>query len=182
MNAFATCWIGLTMLLFPGPKQERVTIENLVTAQPVPEGYDVTPNELKEGDELLGRQLLITKEGAVSKVSVTAETRDLPEKDYKLAALKGYVNGTTKTLSEAGLKLVKKQIPDVEKLNVNKRTKCSFVYERPDGSEIYVQMQIFFTNHGHSVLVIADNKDDYKSLTKWADTIEPIKEAASKKK
>lgn len=102
-------------------------------------------------------------------------------KAHKIAALKGYINGTNQTLIDAGLKLVKKQIPDIEKLDVDKRTKCSFVYQRPDESEIYVQIQIFFTSHGHNVLVIADNQDDYNSLAKWADTIEPVKKAAKKK-
>ncbi|HXT57889.1 MAG TPA: hypothetical protein VN699_04610, partial [Pirellulales bacterium] len=136
MNVLTTCLIACSMLLFPGPKPERVTIEELVTAEPVPEGYDLTASELKNGDELLGHQILVTKEGAVSKASVTIETRDLLDKPHKIAALKGYVNGTTKTLANAGLKLVKKHIPDIEKVNVDNRTRCNFIYQRPDGSEI----------------------------------------------
>jgi hypothetical protein len=180
MNVLTTCLIACSTLLFAGPGQERVTIEDLVTAQPVPEGYEVAAKELKNGDMLLGNQLLVSKEGAVSKVSVTIESRDLAEKGQRVAALKGYVNGTNKMLVNAGLMLVKKQIPDFEKLNVDNRTKCSFVYQRPDGSEIYVQMQIFFSNRGHNVLVIADSKDDYNSLAEWAETIEPVKNAAKK--
>jgi len=182
MNVLTTCLIACSMLLFPGPKPERVTIEELVTAEPVPEGYDLTASELKNGDELLGHQILVTKEGAVSKASVTIETRDLLDKPHKIAALKGYVNGTTKTLANAGLKLVKKHIPDIEKVNVDNRTRCNFIYQRPDGSEIYVHIQVFFTNHGHNVLVITDNKDDFKALGKWADSIEPLKQASKKAK
>ena len=175
MNVLTTCLIACSTVLFPGPDQERVTIAGLVTAEPVPEGYDVTSNDIKNGDEVLGHQLLITKDGAVSKVSVTVETRDLTDRPHKIAALKGYINGTNKTLSDAGLKLVKKHIPDMEKVNVDKRTRCNFIYQRPDGSEIYVHIQVCFTNHGHNVLVIADNQDDFKSLGKWAESIEPVK-------
>jgi hypothetical protein len=177
MNLFTTCLIACSTVLFPGPKQERVTIEELLTAAPVPEGYAVTLKELKNGDDLLGHQLLFTKEEQVSKVMATIEDRKLPDKGHKIAALKGYINGTARMFSDAGLKLVKKEIPDVEKLNVNKRTKCSLVYQTAEGGEIYVQMQIFFTDHGYSLTVIADNKDDYDALAEWASTIEPLKDA-----
>lgn len=163
-----------------GPKRGRVTIENLVSAQPVPDGYDMTANELKDGDTLLGHQLVFTKEGAVSKVMVTIEQRKLPDNDHKMTALKGYVNGTAKSFADAGLKLVKKELPDMEKVNVNKRTKCSLVYQTAEGGEIFVQMQILFTNVGYNIVVIGDNAKDYQALAKWAQSIEPIKKTPKK--
>ena len=101
-------------------KAKPVTIENLVTAHPVPEGYAVSLNELKDGEKLLGHQLVFSTDGAVSKVLVTVEDRKLPDKAHKITALKGYINGTAKSLAAAGLKLVKKDIPDIEKVNVDK--------------------------------------------------------------
>jgi hypothetical protein len=38
---------------------------------------------------LLGRQLIVTKEGVVSKVMVSVEERKLPDKAHKLTAEKG---------------------------------------------------------------------------------------------
>jgi hypothetical protein len=146
----------------------------------VPEGYAASLNELKDGETLLGRRLVITKEGAVSKVMVSVEERKLPDKDHKVTALKGYINGTAKSLAQAGLKLVKKDIPDIGKVNVNKRTKCSLTYKTAEGGDIFVQMQILFTEVGYSIMVIADNEDDYKALTKWAETIEPMKKDSKK--
>lgn len=182
MNALMTSLIAFSTVLFPGPKQQRVTIEELLTAAPVPDGYDVTLKELKNGDKLLGHQLLFTKEGQVSKVMTTIEDRKLPDKAYKIAALKGYINGTAGMFADAGLKLVKKQIPDVEKLNVDKRTRCSLVYNTAEGADIYVQMQIFFTDHGYSITVLADNEEDYKALSKWAETIEAAKKTPKQAK
>lgn len=161
-------------------KAKSVTIENLVTAQPLPEGYAVTLNELKNGETLLGHQLVFTKEGVVSKVMVTVEERKLPNKDHKITTLKAYVNGTAKSFAAAGLKLVKKDLPDIEKVNVNKRTKCSLIYKTAEGGDIFTQMQILFTDVGYNIVVIADNEGDFKALTKWAETIEPVKKESRK--
>jgi hypothetical protein len=161
-------------------KAKPVTIENLVTAQPVPEGYSPSLNELKDGETLLGHRLVFSKEGAVSKVMVSVEKRKLPDKDHKVTALKGYINGTAKSLAAAGLKLVKKDIPDIEKVNVNKRTRCSLTYKTAEGGDIFVQMQILFTDVGYNIMVVADNEDDYKALTKWAETIQPMKKDSKK--
>jgi hypothetical protein len=163
-----------------GQKAKPVTIENLVTAQPVPEGYAVTRAELKNGETLLGHQLLITKEGVVSKVMVTVEERKLPDKAHKITALKGYINGTAKSFAEAGLQLIKKGIPDIEKVDVNQRTQCTLTYKTAEGSNIFIQMQILFTDIGYNIVVIADNEDDFKALTKWAETIEPAKKETRK--
>jgi hypothetical protein len=161
---------------------EPVTIEKLVTAQPVPEGYTTSRNELKDGEKLLGRRLVFSKEGAVSKVMVSVENRKLPDKDHKVTALKGYINGTAKSLAAAGLELVKKDIPDIAKVNVDKRTKCSLAYKNAEGGDFFVQMQILFTDVGYNIMVVADNEEDYKALAKWAETIEPIKEEKDSKK
>ena len=161
-------------------KAKPVTIENLVTAQPMPEGYAVSRNELKDGEKLLGYQLVFTKEGVVSKVTVTIEERKLSDKGHKIAALKGYINGTAKSFAAAGLKLVKKDIPDIEKLNVNNRTKCSLAYKTAEGGDIWIQMQILFTDIGYNIMVVADIEGDYKALTKWAETIQPAKKQSRK--
>ena len=158
-----------------GQKAKPVTIENLVTAQPVPEGYAASLNELKDGETLLGHQLVFSKEGAVSKVMVTVEERKLPDKAHKITALKGYINGTAKSFAAAGLKLVKKDLPDIEKVNVNERTKCSLTYKTAEGGDIFLQIQILFTDVGYNIMVVADNEGDYNVLTKWAETIEPVK-------
>jgi hypothetical protein len=70
----------------------------------------------------------------------------------------------------------------MEKVNVNKRTKCSLVYQMAEGGEIFVQMQILFTDVGYNIVVIGDNVKDYQALTKWAQTIEPIKKTTKKVK
>lgn len=158
----------------PPKKADRVAVEGLITADPLPEGYAATKTELKEDDKLGAYLLVFSKEGAVSKVAVTIETRTLTNRAEKIAALKGYVNGTTQTLTNAGMKLVKKKIPNLDKVNVDKRTTCEFVYETAEGAPIDVQIQVFFTDNGHDVLVIADNKDDYKALTKWAKSIRGV--------
>jgi hypothetical protein len=178
--AFAIVALFLLVGRAEAQKAKPVTIENLVTAQPLPEGYAVSLNELKDGEKSLGHQLVFSTEGAVSKVMVTVEDRKLPDKAHKITALKGYINGTAKSLAAAGLKLVKKDIPDIEKVNVNKRTKCSLTYKTAEGGDIFIQMQILFTDVGYNIMVVADNEGDYKALSKWAETMQPVTKESKK--
>lgn len=153
----------------------RIEIEGLITADKLPAEYGYTLSETKgEDDALLGRRLVFTKEDAVSKVSVSIENRKLPDRNYKKTALKGYVNGRVHMFQDAGLKLVKKKLPDIDKVNVAKRTTCDLVFENADRAEIDVQIQVFFTDVGHLIVVVADNKDDYKALAKWAKSIQAV--------
>ena len=68
----------------------------------------------------------------------------------------------------------------MEKLNVNNRTKCSLTYKTAEGGDIWIQMQILFTDIGYNIMVVADNEGDYKTLMKWAETIQPVKKESRK--
>lgn len=174
-------WADETVKKPEKKKAGRVEIEGLLTAEPLPAGYDCTPSELKDDNgALLGHQLVFTKEGVVSKVMVKIENRKLPDRAHKKTTLKAYVNGTVHMFNDAGLKLVKKKLPDIEKVNVANRTTCDLVYQTAEGAEIDVQIQVFFTDVGYLVTVIADSQNDYKTLTKWAKTIQPAKGADKK--
>jgi hypothetical protein len=65
-------------------------------------------------------------------------------------------------------------------VNVNKRTKCSLTYKTAEGADIFVQMQILFTDVGYNIMVVAADEDDCKALTKWAETIQPMKKDPNK--
>ncbi|MGH7135276.1 MAG: hypothetical protein ACREHD_06010 [Pirellulales bacterium] len=77
MNFATTVLAFASLVLLAGAKpktaDERVTLENLVTAKPLPEGYASSASEMKEGDKLEGNMIIIQKEGSTSKVVITIE-------------------------------------------------------------------------------------------------------------
>jgi hypothetical protein len=75
--------------------------------------------EIKEDGKPAGYKLVFTKEGALAKVTTTIEKQKRTSKALKIAALESYVDGTLNNLAGAGLKLVKKDLPDIKKVNVN---------------------------------------------------------------
>jgi len=159
-----------------GPKSKaepkRITIEDLVTAAPLPEDYAISRKDIKDGDKLLGHKLFLTNGDAVSKAIVTVETKKITKREEKVAATKGYINGLARTFQDAGLKLVDKTIPEIDKNEFSKRVTVDLVYEKPDdGSKLYLQIQVFFTDLGYNVAVISDTKEDHDVLTKWASSV-----------
>ena len=154
-----------------GPPR-RMTIENLITAAPLPSDYSVSRENFLHGDKVVGHKLLVTKDGSVSKVIVQIENRRLATRDEKAAAAKDYVLGVMQSLHQAGLKAVEKNLPRIEKSEFKTRQVADFIYERrDDGSRLFVQMQFFFTDRGYTVLVVSDNEQDHTLLTRWARSV-----------
>jgi hypothetical protein len=152
----------------------RITIENLISAAPLPAQYSVSRENFLNGDKVVGHKLLVTRDGVVSKVIAQIENRKLATDDDKRAAAKDYVLGIMQSFHRAGLRTVEKKLPEIAKSDFKKREFADFIYERPeDGSRLFVQMQLFFTDRGYTVLVISDNAEDHTLLTRWARSVLP---------
>jgi len=155
-------------------RPSRITIEHLITAAPLPADYEVSREVFLNGEKIVGDKLMLTREGAVSKVIVQIENRKLATRDEKAAAAKDYVLGVMQSFHEAGLKAVEKKLPELEKNDFKQRSLADFIYKRPEnGRRLYVQMQVFFTNRGYIVLVVSDNEQDHALLTHWARSVLP---------
>jgi hypothetical protein len=151
---------------------KRITIDNLVTAAPLPDEYEVARHDIREGDKLLGHKLTLTRAESVSKVIVSVERRKVVRRQEKVAAASAYVSGIVQSFRAAGLRPVAKEIPEIGGNDFKKRVTANLVYENPaDGSRLLVQIQIFFTDLGHTVLVVSDNEEDHDLLTGWARTV-----------
>jgi hypothetical protein len=151
---------------------KRITIEDLVTAAPLPANYAISRKDIKDGEKLHGHKLFLTNGDQVSKAIVTVETRKITKREEKVAATKGYVNGLARTFQDAGLKLVEKKIPEIDKNDFSKPLTVDLVYEKTDdGSKLYLQILVFFTDRGYNVAVISDSKEDHDVLTKWARSV-----------
>jgi putative ribosome biogenesis GTPase RsgA len=156
------------------PRPRRITIENLITAAALPADYQISREVFLNGEKIVGDKLMLTRDEAVSKVIVQIENRKLATRHERAAAAKDYVLGVMQSFHEAGLKAVEKQLPELEKNDFKKRTLADFIYKRPaDGSRLFVQLQVFFTDRGYTVLVISDNEQDHAHLTHWARSVLP---------
>lgn len=153
-------------------EEKRVDIEGLVTAAPLPKDYEIKRQDIENAGKVLGYKLLLTNDDTVSKAIVSIENRKVSSREEKVAATKGYINGPARTFAEAGLKLVDKKIPDLDKADFDEPVVVDLVYEKEDGDQLLVQIRAFFTDVGHSVLVVADSKDNYNLLARWAKSVE----------
>ena len=155
-----------------GSTAKRITIEGLITAAPLPDGYEFGRRDVKQGDKLLGHKLTLTKEGAVSKVIVSVDRRKIATRADMVRAADTYIYGIVQSFRAAGLKPVAREIPEIDEHDFKKRLIVKLVYNDPaDGSRLLVQIQIFFADHGHTVLVVSDDEEEHAMLTKWAGSV-----------
>lgn len=153
---------------------ERAAAETLLSMPEPPLGYAVSKHPLVADNKLLGFQVLVIKEGAVSKVVIKVETsRDLSGRGHRVAACKGYFNGFASELNKAGFKMTAHKVPDVEKSNFKTPVVFDLTFTNDEGANILVNKRMFFTTKGYDVSVIAGDENDLKLLTHWAAQIQP---------
>ena len=167
------CILAIFLSVLTLTAEERQTYEKLITAAALPDGYKMIRKDVKNNAKVLATKLTLYKEGVVSKVIVTVERHKLPTDGHRLAALKGYVNGNAKALAASGLRIVSKDIPDLSNLDYSKRTIVSMMFEDAEKKSYYVEIQTFFSDVGHNILVIATSKKELKMLSAWSASVKP---------
>jgi hypothetical protein len=150
-----------------------ITLHEQLVAVKLPKGFQSTTQDIKAGDKIIGNMIVISQPDQVSRVIVRIELRDLTAVPARRAAVKGYVNGFAASLSDAGYKVVEKHIPDVAKESFDKPISVGAVFADSEGKKLWTHQEIFFTDKGFVVQVIAEDPDTLKSLMKWAKTVKP---------
>ena len=151
----------------------RASTETLLSMPEPPLGYAVTKHPLAAGEQLVGFQVQLMKEDAVSKVLIKVETRDLSDRGFRVAACKGYVNGFASGLRGAGYNITAHKLPDIENADFKTPVVVDLTFANDEGATILVNKRMFFTTKGYDVTVIATDENDLKMLTDWATQVQP---------
>jgi hypothetical protein len=165
--------ISLSLVLVGAAAAQEVSLPlpDLVVGEKLPKGYSAKAQDLKSGDKILGKLIVVTKPNQVSKVLVRVELRDLSGLAIRRAATKAYVNGFASSLGDAGYSVIEMSIPDIAKENFEKPVSVGLVFANKDGKKLWTHQEIFFTDKGFAVQVIADDANTFAALKKWANTI-----------
>ncbi len=154
--------------------------ETLLSMPEPPLGYSVTKHAIIAGEELLGFQVLVTKEGAVSKVLVKIELRDLSDRRFRVTACKGYVNGLASSLKEAGFNVAASKLPDIQESDFKAPVVVDLTFANGEGATILVRKWMFFTDKGYDVTVLAADEDALQLLSEWSAKIQPASGSPSR--
>jgi hypothetical protein len=164
------------VLTFPSAvlaAEELVVHHGLIRAAAIPPGYSLTKDELKYQDKVIGTRLLLKSDKAYGHVSVMIEPRELLTDSQKVAAAKGYINGSSQGLVQGGLKIVEQKIPDP--IDVNKPIIVPVVFENALKQRIHVSHRIVFQGtRGCSISTFHNAGEDIAALNVWASTIGPV--------
>jgi hypothetical protein len=141
----------------------------------LPTGYAASGKDLKVKDKVVGHQILITKEGQVSKVNVQIDFADRSEIAARRGATKAYVNSFAEGMGSAGYKVESSKIPDIAAAKFDTPIGVDLTLVNGEGKKLFSHQEIFFTDKGFMVQVLADDAKTLESLTTWAKTIKPKK-------
>src|SRR3954470_5512858 len=96
---------------------ERVEIEGLVSAAPVPKGFTVTRKDVDEGGKVVGTILILAKEGSPTRGLVQIERREISAPPARVATLKAYINAAAATWQKQGYAVKARTLPKFESID-----------------------------------------------------------------
>lgn len=171
----AVAFCLLTVSVAVAADEEKASLNDFLESATLPADYEAAAQELKNKEQVIGHLVVISKPDQVSKVVAQIDLSDRSKEASRRAAAKAYVNGLASTLSQQGYKVVSKKFPHFEKEKFDEPVQVDLGFKNDEGSELLIHQEIFFTDKGFVVQVVADNKKDLEALTKWAKSIKPKK-------
>src|SRR5687768_7321271 len=118
--SFACCTALCLLATGAGPAtagSDRLTIEGLVSAAPVPTGFVVTRQDAKDGEKVVGHYLILTKDDSPTRALVQIERREIKERAGRVATLKAYINAAAATWQKQGYTLKPRTLPNFETID-----------------------------------------------------------------
>jgi hypothetical protein len=152
---------------------DATTLHELLESAKLPEGYQSTTQDVKDGDKIVGKMIVVSKPNEVSKVVVYIDFTDRSTVPARRAAVKGYVNGFVSGLAKGGFKVIEQKLPDLAKESFDKPIFADLVVANGNGKKLWDRQIMFFTDKGFMVQVIGDSSDNLATLADWAKTIKP---------
>ena len=155
------------------PDASAFALHDLLVSANLPQGYQATAQDIKQGNTVMGHMILVSKPNQASNAIVMIEMRDFSPVPARRAAAKAYVNGSASSLRERGFKVIEKNIPDMVQESFDKPVTVEVVFADASGKKMWMHHEIFFTDKGFDVAVLADNPGMLQTLTTWAKTVRP---------
>ena len=161
----------------PGPGASgRVTVEGLVSAAPVPAGFDVTRKDVKNGEQLVGHYLILAKEGSPTRGVVQIERREIAERRARVATLKAYANAAAATWQKQGYSLKARGVPNFETVDFAKPVSIELDATKEGESPVAIHMEVFFDQFAYQVMCVSTDAAEAKPVIEWCKSVRPLTE------
>jgi hypothetical protein len=169
----AAQFLCLTSLL--AQDGDSAPLHDQLVAAKLPADYQAATQQLRAGDKVMGTLIVVSKPNEISKVIARIELSDRSAAPARRAATKAYINGFAADLANAGFKVTEKNIPDIDKESFEKPIGVDLTFANGEGKKLLTHQEIFFTDKGFVIQVIAEDSATLAKLMKWAKTIKPTK-------
>jgi hypothetical protein len=170
--------VVVVCLLAPGAQSawaagpERVEIEDLVSAAPVPKGFTVTRKDVNEGGKVVGTLLILTKEGSPTRGLVQIERREISAPPARVATLKAYINAAAATWQKQGYAVKARTLPKFETIDFAKPVAIDLDATKDGAKPVVTHMEVFFDRFAYQAMCASAGEDaDVKAMTDWCKSV-----------
>ncbi len=141
--------------------------EHFIIRMPIP------PEMGKDGLQVVMRK---DGEGAGAVVITVEKGFDRSSNDARVAAIKGYANGTVEGAVQRGFRVASVKRPeDPTKIDLSKPVRMEFKFYDPDGNPLLIRSISFFTDAGYNIQITGKSNAELDRLEKWAEQVRPFK-------
>jgi hypothetical protein len=149
---------------------ERIELHGLITAAPLPAGYESKRQDFQTPDGNGNTLILISKKDEKSRVQVTIDNKKLATKEEKVAAYKEAVNGIHGMFTKRGYKTIEMEHPDGKTLDPEKRLDLRLKMAK-DGKVLAIDAEVFFTDHAYTAWAVTHSEAERNALKAWIATV-----------
>lgn len=153
---------------------QRVEIEGLVTAAPVPEGYALARRDLQEGGETKAHMLLVGRDGSPTRASVLIERREVKTRPAQIATLKAYVNAAAATWQQQGWTVKSRTVLTLERVDFAQPVVVELVATKEGQPPMMIHLKVMFEQFPCSVMTLSSDEGQLKQMLEWSQTVRPI--------
>jgi hypothetical protein len=150
--------------------EDRIVLHDLITAAPLPAGYESKRQDFQTTDGLGNTLILVSKPGEKSRVQVTIDNKKLATKEEKVAAFKSAVNGIHGMFTKRGYKTIEMEHPDSKTLDPEKRLDLRLKMAK-DGKVLAIDAEVFFTDHAFTAWAVTHSEAERDKLLAWVKTV-----------
>jgi hypothetical protein len=151
-------------------EDKTVSYEELIRADPLPDGYRMNRREITQGPYKV-HFLDVAKPGGSAKASVLIGTIEASTDEDRVKSITSDLTAMTRGMEKTGWRIISNDSPDVTKADLSKPYVASLVLENKAGKKRYLWNRLFFTTVPYHVAVVAENEGELKALSKWGESV-----------
>ena len=161
-----------------GAAPERVEIEGLISAAPVPAGFTVMRRDVTQRG-VTANYLVLAKDGSPTRGLVQIERREFSTRPARIDTLKAYLEAAFGSWRKKGYAVKARTLPAFETIDFAKPVLIDLDLTKEGEKPIAIHMEVFFDRFAYQTASLSTDDGELKVMIDWCKSVRPATAGAA---